>query len=345
MAIPFKSPKPRHRYTVAKETAALDALFTRRNVPERSPDRLLMASWNVANLGAQGRTKAALRVIAHMLKRFELIALQELNEEYRALIRILDFMGPDFDFIMSDTAGNNERMAFVFDRRKVRPMKLFGELALRPREYPKRTVKVRYTDGGVEKIDTFRNFRFTPFDRNPYIGTFRAGAIDFTLANVHLYFGRFGNSKKKKDRERYARRILEIFALSKWADRRVNRKATYDRDIVLLGDMNVPAMTAGDPAFGALTDFGFQPLDYPSQVGGSNLGNDKTYDQMAFAPGSIETRIRDHAVFDFDNAIFSRLWDKLSAELPKSRAISRFRAHVKHHISDHRPLWVSLDIT
>ncbi len=196
MAIPFKSPEPRHRFTVAKETAALDAHFTKRNVPERIAGRLLIASWNVANMGAQGRTKAALRTIAHILKRFELIALQELNEEYRALIKILDFMGPNFDFIMSDTAGNNERMAFIFDRRKAQPMKLFGELALRPREYPNRTVKVRYTEEGVEKIDVFRNFRFTPFDRNPYIGTFRAGAIDFTLVNVHLYFGKFGNSKK-----------------------------------------------------------------------------------------------------------------------------------------------------
>ena len=113
MAIPFKSPEPRHHYIVARETAALDALFTRRNVPERSAGRLLMANWNIANLGAQGRTKAALRIIAHMLKRFELIALQELNEEYRALIKILDVMGPDFDFIMSDTAGNTERMAFI----------------------------------------------------------------------------------------------------------------------------------------------------------------------------------------------------------------------------------------
>lgn len=115
MAIPFKSPEPRHRFTVAKETAALDAHFTKRNVPERIAGRLLIASWNVANMGAQGRTKAALRTIAHILKRFELIALQELNEEYRVLIKILDFMGPNFDFIMSDTAGNNKRMAFIFD--------------------------------------------------------------------------------------------------------------------------------------------------------------------------------------------------------------------------------------
>ena len=50
----------------------------------------------------------------------------------------------------------------------------------RPSEYPKRTVKVKYTEDGVEKIDTFGNFRFTPFDRTPYLGTFRAGAIDIT---------------------------------------------------------------------------------------------------------------------------------------------------------------------
>ena len=345
MSIPFKRPSPRHRFVIAKEKSALTRHFTIRQVPVSTPGRLLLASWNVANLGVQGRSDGALDVVAHIMKRFDLLAVQEINEEFRVFEKVVRKMGSKFDYILTDTAGNDERLAFVYDKTKVQPRNLFGELALRPREYPKRTVHVRYRDGGQDKVDVFRDLRFVPFDRNPFIGSFAEGAFDFTLVNTHLYFGKFQNSKKRSDRARYARRVLEIFALSKWAGRRADRKATYDRDIILLGDMNVPAMAPDESTYKALIAFGFQPLDYASKTGGSNLGNDKTYDQMAFAPGGMARRTKNHGIFDFDNAVFRSLWTKLAGQHPRSRAISKFNAHVKFHLSDHRPLWVELDMT
>lgn len=344
MAIPFKSPQPRHRFTISNEKTAITRHFTHRKVPNFEEGKLLVASWNIANLGAQGRTNGALALITHILKRFELIAVQEVNEEFRTFAKIVRGMGSNYDYIMTDTAGNNERLAYIFDSTKVVPGKLFGELALRQREFPKRTVKVRYTKNGEDKVDVFPNHRFVPFDRNPYIGTFSAGTVDFMLVNTHLYFGKFQNSKTRKEREKYARRVLEIYALSKWADRRTNRKATYDRDIILMGDMNVPAMDPQESTYQALIEFGFQPLKYVTKIGGSNLGNDKTYDQMAFAPGTIERRIKDFGVFDFDKAIFKPLWIKLNNQLTPTKALRKFKGHVKHHISDHRPLWIQLDI-
>jgi endonuclease/exonuclease/phosphatase family metal-dependent hydrolase len=345
MAIPFKAPRPPHRFTVAAEKRRITRHFQLRGVPKSTKGRLLLASWNVANLGAQGRSEAALRLVSHIMKRFDLIAVQEVNEEYRTFEKVVRWMGRDFEYIMTDTAGNNERLAFVYRTSTVVPTELFGELALRPREYPKRTVAVRYTVNGQKRVEKFKNLRFTPFDRNPFIGSFEAGAIDFTLANVHLYFGKFQDSRTKKERSRYARRVLEIYALARWANRRLNRKATYDRDIVLLGDMNVPAMDPKESTYKALTKFGWKPLKYVSKTAGSNLGNDKTYDQMAFAPGSIKRRVKAFGVFDFDNAIFRPLWQKLRAKHSKARATQKFNSHVKFHISDHRPLWVQLDIT
>lgn len=345
MAIPFKNPTPRHHYIINHEIAALDRHFSARNVPVSSEKRVLLASWNVANLGAQGRTKGAMRLIAHIMKRFDLIAVQEVNEKYRTFAKIVKLMGDGFDFIMCDTAGNDERLAFVFRKSKVRPLQMFGELALRDREFPKRNVKVRYRENRMDKVETLKNVRFRPFDRNPFIGSFACGKIAFTLVNVHLYFGKDQNSKLQKDRMKYARRVLEIYALARWADRRRNRSATYDRDIILLGDMNVPAMESDDSTYKALIKFGFLPVDYTTKTGGSNLGNNKTYDQMAFAPGSIKYRIKNQGVFDFDKAVFARLWEKLSQELSPKKTVSKFNAHVKHHISDHRPLWVEMDIT
>jgi endonuclease/exonuclease/phosphatase family metal-dependent hydrolase len=343
MAIAFKSPVPKHTYNSKSEKTAISKHFTHRKVPKSRAGHLLLASWNIANLGAQDRTPNAIKLIAHILRRFDLVAVQEVNDEFRDFERIVEKMGNDFDYIMTDTAGNSERLAYVYRTSKVVATSLFGELALRPREYPKRTVKVRWKDkNGNPKVDTFKSLRFTPFDRNPFIGSFQAGDIRFVLANVHLYFGKFQNSRKKAERAKYARRVLEIFALSRWADRRFNKATSYDRDIVLLGDMNVPAMDPQESTYKALVNFGWQPTEYVTKVGGTNLGNDKTYDQMVFAPGGMRRRITDNGVFDFDKAIFKPLWRRLERQLPKSRAIGLFNRHMKHHISDHRPLWVEL---
>ncbi|MEE9234096.1 MAG: endonuclease/exonuclease/phosphatase family protein [Candidatus Acidoferrales bacterium] len=362
MALFFKSPKPKHKFSVAREKKALTEHFKARKVPRSRPKRLLVASWNVANLGVQGRTAAARKLIAHILKRFDLIAMQEVKDNFQSFLDVVKRMGPAFDYVMTDTAGNEERLAFVYRKKKVKLRYLFGELALRAREFPRRNVTVRWQDKNKKpRVQKFKNFRFQPFDRNPFIGSFAASKVDFLLVNVHLYFGKFQNSKTEKDRERYARRVLEIYALSRWADRRFERETTYDKDIVLLGDMNVPKRDKKDSAYKALTAFQWNPINYLekkegpvlgtekdakliSQVGGSNLGNDKTYDQMVFAPGAggLTPRIQAFGIFDFDNAIFQPLWKELRQKLSHGRAAGKFRAHVKHHLSDHRPLWLQL---
>ncbi len=344
MSIPFKNPTPHHTFNVSREKSALTRHFRKRGVPRSQSGKLLLASWNIANLGAQSRTGDDIKVIAHILKRFDLIAVQEVNARFRHFVDVVREMGKSFDYVMNDTAGNTERLAFIYRKRKVKTRNLFGEIALRKREYPKRTVTVRYKERRVEKKVKYPGVRFVPFDRNPYIGSFRAGALDFTLANVHLYFGRFQNSKKPEDHAKYCRRVLEIFALSRWASRHTEPETTYDQDIILLGDMNVPNMQPDESTYKALLKFGMQPLEYLTKTGGSNIGNDKTYDQMTFAPGSIGDRIVGKGVFDFDNGVFRDLWKQLDADLPKRRATSKFNAHVKHHFSDHRPVWVELDI-
>ena len=48
-------------------------------------------------------------------------------------------------------------------------------------------------------------------------------------------------------------------------------------------------------------------------------------------------------IFDFDNAVFKPLWKKLELKFKPKKALSQFNRYVKHHFSDHRPLWVELD--
>ena len=275
--------------------------------------------------------------------------MQEVNDDFDNFGKIMAFLGKGFDYVMSDPAGNSERLAYIYRKSRVSPLNLFGELALRPSEYPKFTVEVHWDDHGTPKVDVFKDHKFVPFDRNPYIGSFKSRNVEIVLANVHLYFGNFQNSKTHALREKYARRVLEIYALSRWADKRFKKRTTYRKNIMLLGDMNVPAMETTESTYKALVKFGWQTVDYKNyttKTGGSNLGNDKTYDQMAIAPGTIGKRIEDKriGIFDFDKAVFRSLWNRLTSNGTKvnQATIGKFNAHVKHHFSDHRPLWIQL---
>ncbi len=353
MAVPFPPPDPLLPIRASSEVKALNKHFQDRKVSKSADNRLLLASWNIANLGVQKRTLGARKVIAHILKRFDLVAVQEINDDYRQFIDIVELMGPSYDFVMSDTAGNDERLTFVYDVNKVQPGNLFGEIALRTREYPKRNVKVHYRSGGQDKVQTFNNFRFTPFDRNPFIGSFTCGDVDLVLANVHLYFGAFQRSSNEANRKKYARRVLEIFALAKWAENRSSGGNAWDKDIVLIGDMNVPNMSDNEATIKALQQFAWRAVDLYkntglaeteslTRIGGSNLGNDKTYDQIAFAPTGLRNRVVKYGVFDFDGAVFASKWKRLAKSNTHAQAVKEFNRYLRYYLSDHRPVWVEL---
>jgi hypothetical protein len=349
MSIPFRRPSPALVINAAKEKRALTRHFRKRGVPKSETGKLLLASWNIANLGAQGRPDKALELIAHILKRFDLIAVQEVNEKFNTFLRVMEHLGSRFDYVMNDTAGNTERLVFIYRKSKVKTRNLFGEVALRKSEYPKRNVTVRYRERGVDKSRKYKNVRFQPFDRNPFIGSFASGNFDLTLVNVHLYFGKFQNSRTEKEQLKYCRRVLEICALAKWASRRTDRFKTYDQDIVLLGDMNVPRMEDAESTYKALTSYGAEPvklLENLERTGGTNINNDKSYDQLAFVPGRIGDRLLNHGVFDFDNAVFKVRWNSICDEISANRRrISRFNSYVKHYLSDHRLIWVQLEVS
>jgi hypothetical protein len=114
-----------HQYVVSTEKSSLSKHFTKRRVPSRNKKQLLLASWNVANLGAQTRTSEAKALIALILQRFDLVALQELNDRYEIIDELLNLMGRGFDYIMTDTAGNQERLAYIYRKRHVTPTKLW----------------------------------------------------------------------------------------------------------------------------------------------------------------------------------------------------------------------------
>ena len=311
---PFDKPKFTYGYQVSSQIDALRAY--RQNKPERAipskaANRLLVATWNVANLGVQERRDKDYRLIAELVNWFDLMAMQEVNDNLRGLRAIKQHLPPSFRVLFSDYAGNKERLAFLYDSSKVTLLEKVGEVAIPPSDH-------RYI-----KLPVTRQ-KFRGFDRNPYLVAFRSRSFTFVLVNVHLYFG--SESKVSMNR-----RSLEAYAVARWADLRRKSKYAYTRDIIVLGDFNLPKVAPGDPIYKALTKRGLHLSEHSTEIG-SAIATDSHYDQIAFFPGQTQKEFTGKcSVFDFDGALFPRLWQTRSRE--------DFLAYMRYYISDHRILW------
>jgi endonuclease/exonuclease/phosphatase family metal-dependent hydrolase len=311
---PFPKPRFDYAYDLEHERAALRA-YRRdkpgRQVPAKTKDTLLVATWNVANLGVQDRLDSDYALIAELMSWFDLVAVQEVNDDLRGIEAIHDRLPARYDLLFSDASGNRERQAFLFDTRRVKRLKEVGRVAIPPSQLPRIATTGTTTP-------------FTGFDRGPYLASFESGACRFALLNVHLFYG----SEAPADLDR---RTLETFAVAWWADRTHRDKKSYVGDIVPLGDFNLPKAEPGDRIFDALVSLGLTTPPHSSQIG-SAIASDSHYDQIAFFPGSTMNRFAGNCnVFDFDGALFQDLW--------ASRTEAQFRAYTRFHISDHRPLW------
>ena len=111
--------------------------------PRRTDHNVVIGTWNIRafgalhrawteNSGSPKRNLRGLAVIAEIISRFDVVAIQEVKRETTAL-RVLmdDFLGPEWGVLMSDVTvgskGNTERLAYLFDRRRVTPSGLAGE--------------------------------------------------------------------------------------------------------------------------------------------------------------------------------------------------------------------------
>jgi len=314
-------PKPAFTFNYQTQSE-IDALRTYRDtkpgraIPAKAADRLLVATWNIANLGLQQRRSKDYRLLAEIIGWFDIIALQEVNDNLAGLRGIQAHLPATYAALFSDKAGNDERMAFLYDASKVFPLEKIGEVAVPVKDH--KHIKLP----GIART-------FKGFDRNPYLAAFTAGSLEFLLVNVHLYFG----ADTKADRDR---RSLEAYATARWADLRRSDKHAYVTDIIALGDFNLPKVEPGDPVYAALRRRGLRRPEHSTRIG-SNIADDKDYDQIMFFPGQTSDEFTGNVgIFDFDGGIFRRLWD--------TRTAAQFRSYVRYYVSDHRPLWAEFRI-
>jgi len=313
----FPKPKFPFDYDVNAEIGRLRQHKQARLIPERTPDTLLMATWNLANLGAQLRRDQDRSLIAEVLGWFDLIAIQECRENFSDLFDLQFKLGLDYKVCMSDTAGNDERMSFLYNSRKLSLLEEIGEISFSPSDL--RYIKLP----GITQP-------FQGFDRTPYLVSFAAGITSFVFVNVHLFWG----DDKPPSLER---RALETFAVARWAYLRQKSQFSFTRELVVMGDFNMPKSEPGDPIYSALTKRGLEVPLHSTQIA-SAIAADANYDQIAFLPGTTKkcfTGLK--GVFDYDGVIFPDLWMNGTNK-------ANFKAYLRYYISDHRPMWVQLKI-
>jgi endonuclease/exonuclease/phosphatase family metal-dependent hydrolase len=308
--------------------------------PPRTLGNLLLATWNIREFDSDtwgSRIPETYAYIAEIVDHFDLVAVQEVRDNLRALIHLRARLGDNWAYLVSDVtegrAGNRERLAFLYDTRKVRFLGQAGELVLPP-------VRTGGQDVPAAQVA-----------RTPLMAAFQVGWTQFVLATVHILYG-------EKTREPIAR-IEEIKKVARFLRRRTEQPTELIRNLILLGDFNI--FSNSDKTALALTeDGGFTIPDKITKIPGSNLSGDKKYDQIAYRATQGRFQATGKAgVFDYYKYIFTeddwqtyrpyidayikerRKQGKQSPKMPttdKARQ-SQYRTWRTYEMSDHLPLW------
>jgi endonuclease/exonuclease/phosphatase family metal-dependent hydrolase len=300
--------------------------------PRTVQNTLLLGTWNLRDFdsnkfGHGPRLQESYYYIAEIISAFDIVALQEVNRDLSALDRLLDILGPAWDFIATDItegrSGNDERMVFVYDTGKVRFQKVAGEIVL-----PKSSL----ISGDQQ------------FARTPFVVKFQSGWFKFDLCSVHLYYG-------ANQGDGYERRIEEIDRIASCLETKANAE---NINMILLGDMNI--VDPEDRTMQALKKYQFvipEELTLPT-----NMLQNKYYDQIAFINKRDELELGpstpNAGVFNPYESVFRAAdWKiyyplgkdngKWPEELEKQQKYYQYEWRT-WQISDHFPLWIELKI-
>jgi endonuclease/exonuclease/phosphatase family metal-dependent hydrolase len=353
-------PQARTRKRVVDNLATLRTQLEAEVPPKNVNSDLLLATWNIRDLGKLNRRGFGERepetyfYIAETLSRFDFIAVQEVNElnEWQ---KVIDILGPDWDWIATDVTdpslgGNGERLTFLWDRRKVLFRHVAGELVLpanlaitrhvKPKDGPKDVVRVKGEQVGQQ------------FRRTPFAALFQASWFKFEICTVHIYYGSESGGELQE-------RVEEIKRVAQFFGERAEAAFKDGRSLVLLGDFNIVGQSHA--TMEALLGEGFEVPAALREAPATNVGKDKYYDQIAFRtrPGDLsylESRGSGAEARAGSVDIFKQLYSperfgehekavKASPNATRRKDLEKYYlAWRTYQFSDHDPLWVRLKV-
>jgi endonuclease/exonuclease/phosphatase family metal-dependent hydrolase len=297
-------------------------------IPPKTPDRnLLIATWNLRHFGdltekwessekdSPKRNLHALRCIVDIISRFDIIAIQEVKDNLKCLRETIKALGPNWMFIMTDvtkgSAGNVERLAFIFDTRKIKMSGLACEIVV-PQEY--------LSENGPEAMKK-------QFARTPYAVSFYSAGRTFILCTLHVLYGEAPE------------RVPELKMIAKWLSDWAKEMHSWKHDLIALGDFNIDRK--GDELYNAFTSTGLTVPEELTTVPRTLFSDPKKpdtghyFDQIAWfveQKGIPELTLKflRAGTFDFKPYAMSSL------KLTKNQ--------LSYRISDHYPLWAEFDV-
>lgn len=293
---------------IAAGLAELRSRIAKAKIPSSQLDQCFnLATWNVREFGKKRRSKASLHYIAEILNEFDLIAITELRDDVRDLAEVMTILGPYWrvvysDFI-TDPAGNRERIGYLYDTRMMEFTGLAAE-----------------ADPPRKKARSGEYLPTITWWRAPYLASFRAGNFDFILLTAHI---RWGSGA--------AVRLGPIQQLAEWVDVRRTEKGLEDKDVIVMGDFNIPSTRS--KLFTALTAKGLKLPAALTGAHGSNLAKDKRYDQIVHYATHPERFTNRGGVLDFYAGDHKPLYPGTGLSKDK----------FTYELSDHLPLWIQID--
>ena len=132
--------------SISKELEFLKQDLDSKIPPKKLDRNILIATWNIRAFGnltrkwisrgedSPKRDLHSILCIAEILSRFDVIAIQEVKSNIRALRDTMKVLGNHWGLILTDvtrgSSGNGERMAYLFDTRRVQLSGLACELVV-----------------------------------------------------------------------------------------------------------------------------------------------------------------------------------------------------------------------
>lgn len=183
------------------------------------------------------------------------------------------------------------------------------------------------------------------FARTPFIASFQAGWLKINLCTVHIIYG-------GDDDEGIEQRNREIRSMTKaLADKaKSDNDSDADAYFIALGDFNIVGRDHG--TMDSLTTNDFVVPKALHGIPGSNVKQDKAYDQIAVWMGQSKrrktyTRLEVHkaGVFDFYDTVFRTDEEEIYRPFMKKADGSQYKSYGMwrtYQMSDHLPMWVEL---
>jgi len=352
-----------HRARVVANLVALREQLDREVPGKDATETLLLATWNVRDLGKVNRRGFGDRLpesffyIAEVLSRFDFVAVQEVNEldEWK---RVTEILGHDWGWIATDVTdaalgGNGERLTYLYDRRKVSFQNVAGELVLPAHLLITTNVEPDEPDEESETTTVVSQTVGKQFRRTPFTALFQSAWFRFDICTVHIYYGAESGSKLRE-------RVQEIERVASFFGRRAESSLAAGRSLILLGDFNV--VGHDHETMQALLGSGFRSPTVLRELP-TNIGRTKYYAQIVFRtrPGDL-TYLESHepgaapragafSIFDhvftpdqFDDYRAAAAGSPNGRNLAEAKLRDYYQDWRTYQFSDHLPLWVRLQV-